>query len=60
MEKMLTKQDIMEIYHISLPSVDRYMKMGLPYYKIGRKVRFKAKEVEEYMLKNKIIIGGKI
>ena len=48
--KLLTKKDIMKLLGVSLSKVNKDLKRGLPYYKLGSVVRFKQKEVEEFYL----------
>lgn len=48
----LTKSDVATMLDITIPTVDRYMKKGLPYYKLnGYLVRFKEEEVREWIEK---------
>jgi len=49
---MLNKKQIAEHYAVSVPTIDRLMKEGLPYVKVGKNVRFDLDEVKEW-LKNK-------
>ncbi len=49
-DRILTRQDIMEMFHIGETTVWKRMKDGtLPYKKIGRKVIFYEKSVEKAM-----------
>jgi len=50
---MKTKKEIAEILKLSIPTIDRLMKQGMPYFKIGRSVRFKDEEVLEWIHKNR-------
>jgi len=50
---MKTKKEIAETLKLSIPTIDRLMKKGMPYYKIGRSVRFKEEEVLEWTGKNR-------
>jgi excisionase family DNA binding protein len=46
---MLTIKEVMKQYAVSRPTVQIWMKKGLPYYKVGRLVRFKQEEVDEWI-----------
>ena len=49
-DRILTRQDIMEMFHIGETTVWKRMKDGtLPYKKIGRKVIFYENSVEKAM-----------
>lgn len=54
---MVTKKEICEIYAISLPTVNRMMKRGMPYYKVGKLVRFYPEEVKEWIEKSSVRKG---
>ncbi len=47
---------LMEFLHCSKASVHNYKKLGMPFYRIGRKILFKKNEVLSFMkgLKNKM------
>ena len=50
----LKKKEVAERYGISVSSVNKYMRKGKPYYKIGSKlVRFNPEDVEKW-LKEKV------
>ena len=45
----LKKKEVAERFGISVSSVNNYMRQGMPYYKIGRKlVRFTPEHVEKW------------
>lgn len=46
---MLTKQEVMEWLKVSLTTIDRLMKQGMPYTKIGKAVRFEKEDVEKWL-----------
>ena len=46
-----TKREILDMYKISLPTLNRDMKNGLKYYKVGRNVLFRLVDVKAYMKK---------
>jgi len=46
---MITVKELMAIYKISRPTVQKWMKQGMPYYKTDRLVRFDPEEVAKWM-----------
>jgi excisionase family DNA binding protein len=46
---MKTKKEISIILNISVPTIDRLMKKGLPFIKIGKSVRFEDEKVLEWI-----------
>ena len=49
---MLTKKQLAKELSISVPTIDKYMKQGMPYHKLGVKlVRFYLEEVKEWLMK---------
>ncbi len=50
---MITIKEVMGIYQVSRPTVQDWMKKGLPHYKIGRLLRFKQEEVDEWIRRGK-------
>jgi excisionase family DNA binding protein len=48
MVKYYSKQEVMAYLKISLPTLNRYMKQGLKYHKVGRNVRFKMREINAF------------
>ena len=50
---MLTKKEIADHYKVSIPTIDRLMKEGLPFTKIGKSVRFNLETVEDWLKKGK-------
>lgn len=49
---MLSKKELAKELSISIPTIDRYMKQGMPYHKVGKRlVRFYLKEVMEWIEK---------
>jgi len=55
MEKAnITKNDLMEQYSISLSTIDLAMRKGnLPFYKIGKSVRFSQQGIQEFIKQSK-------
>lgn len=47
--KYYTKKEVMDYLGISLPTLNRYMKQGLKYVKFGRNVRFKMRDITEFI-----------
>jgi excisionase family DNA binding protein len=53
-DKMLTKQELAEILKVTVPTIDRYMKDGMPYMKFATgKVRFEIEEVKKWAYEKK-------
>lgn len=51
---MLSKKEIAKEFNISLPTINRYMKMGMPFYKVGGKlVRFYPEEVKKWLIEKR-------
>lgn len=48
-DKMMTKQEVCEWLNISVPTIDRLMKQGMPHLKIGKAVRFEQAEVKRWL-----------
>jgi excisionase family DNA binding protein len=58
-EAFLTKIDVAKLLRITTRSVDEWMrKRRLPFYKIGRTVRFKLADVEQH-LRNTCLVAGR-
>lgn len=53
MGKLITSQDVQDIYKISRSTVDRWRKEGMPCSKVGRGIRFDEDEVRKWIEKNK-------
>ena len=48
-EQMLTKKELSEILKVTIPTIDRYMKAGMPYLKLSNgSVRFEIEEVKKW------------
>ena len=53
-----TKAEVAHYCQITIRCVDKWMKRGfLPYYKIGRSVRFQAADVRAFLKRN-FRVGG--
>ncbi len=50
---MKNKKEISEHYAVSIPTIDRLMKDGLPYVKLGKSVRFDLEKVEQWLQEQK-------
>lgn len=46
---MLTKKELAEELKISIPTIDRQLKLGMPCVKIGKAVRFELDEVVKWL-----------
>ena len=48
---LLTEQNVAELLQISVKTLQgqRWMKVGIPYLKIGRSVRYRPEDVERYL-----------
>lgn len=53
MSQLLTKTEVAAYAQCTTRCIDNWMKLGyLPYLKIGRTVRFKASDVDTYLIEN--------
>ena len=53
MSQLLTKTEVAAYAQCTTRCIDNWMKLGyLPYFKIGRTVRFKVSDVEAYLSEN--------
>ncbi len=51
---MLTKKELAETLKVSVPSIERYMKAGMPYLKMANgSVRFEIEEVKKWAYEKK-------
>jgi len=50
-----TTEDIMKKYQVKRGTIKKWRDEGMPFYKIGRGVRFKEYEVENWVMDNKNI-----
>jgi len=59
-EQHFSIKELADFLHCSKVSIHNYKKMGLPFYRIGRKILFKKQEVLNFMkgLKSKRVIIG--
>ncbi len=46
---MLTKKELAEELKISIPTIDRQLKLGMPHVKIGKAIRFELEEVIKWL-----------
>lgn len=49
MDNILTKKELSNYMKCSLGMIDNLMKEDLPYIKIGRNVKFKKEDIENYL-----------
>ena len=55
-EKLLDRQDILQMLHISVRTLQYWRTKGiLPYSKIGNKIFYRQSDVEEMLRKNKVV-----
>lgn len=53
MSQLLTKTEVAAYAQCTTRCIDNWMKLGyLPYFKIGRTVRFKVSDVDAYLIEN--------
>ena len=51
--KLLEKKDVAEYLKVSVPTVERFMRDGLPFHKVGKRfVRFYQEEVDKWIIEN--------
>ena len=50
--KLLSKKDVTTYLDVSLGMVDKLMKEDLPYIKLGKSVRFRKNDIDNYILNN--------
>ena len=46
---MLTKKELADELRISIPTIDRQLKLGMPHVNIGKAVRFELDEVVKWL-----------
>ncbi|MBM3834567.1 MAG: helix-turn-helix domain-containing protein [Verrucomicrobia bacterium] len=46
-EDCLTKEDLAQRYRVTVRTIDNWMRVGMPYYKILKSVRFKWSAVQQ-------------
>ena len=52
--KLLSKKEVTTYLDVSLGMVDKLMKEDLPYIKLGKSVRFRMNDIENYLNSNKV------
>ena len=52
--KLLSKKEVTTYLDVSLGMVDKLMKEDLPYIILGKSVRFKMTDIENYLNSNKV------
>ena len=53
MGRLITSQELQNVYSISRSTIDRWRKEGMPFIKVGRGVRFDETDVYEWIRNNK-------
>ena len=48
-EDCLTKEDLAQRYQVTVRTIDNWMRVGLPYYKILKSGRFKWSSVQRWI-----------
>jgi hypothetical protein len=54
MENLISKKELTSYLDVSLGMVDKLMKEDLPYIKIGKSVKFRINDIDNYIKKNQI------
>ena len=54
MENLISKKELTSYLDVSLGMVDKLMKEDLPYIKIGKSVKFRINDIDNYIKKNHI------
>lgn len=59
MKEYISERELHEIIGVSLSTLrqNRHMRVGFPYYKIGKSVKYKMSEVLEYIDERKVKHG---
>ena len=59
-ERWLDEKRVSEMIGLSLSTLrkQRFLSVGIPYYKLGRAVRYKLDDVISYMESKRIIVRG--
>ena len=53
MDNVYTKRDVRENIKVSIPTIDKHMKLGkLKYFKIGKSVRFTDTDINDWIRKS--------
>ena len=52
-DEILTIEEVAKFLKLSEPTIYRLKNTGLPYFKIGRNVRFKKKDILDWLEENK-------
>ena len=58
--KTLTPKDVERVYSLNIGTLGnmRYFKVGPPYLKVGKKVLYRAEDIEKYLSQNVILTSG--
>ena len=54
-DNLLSKKDLSEYLKCSIGMVDKLMTNNLPYYKVGRNVKFRIEDINDYLEERKIV-----
>lgn len=55
MNDILTKKELSQYLKCSIGMVDKLMTDNLPYYKVGRNVKFRIEDINDYLEERKIV-----
>lgn len=57
-KQFLTEKDVASNFSIALQTLRnwRFLKIGPPYYKVGRKVLYRDEEVFDFIEKSKVVV----
>lgn len=53
MNKLITSEELQKIYSLSRSTIDRWRREGMPFFKVGRNVRFDEIAVQKWIEENK-------
>jgi len=53
--KLLTIKELQELLSLSHTTIYKFMKEGLPYFKVGDSLRFKRDDIESWLDAQKIV-----
>ena len=56
-DKLLSPDDVQELYNIPVTTLEKWrsLKVGPPYHKLGKHIRYKPKDVEQWIETKKVI-----
>ena len=48
-QRLLTKANVAQLFEVTTRTIEIWMGQGLPYLKIGRVVRFRQRDIDDYL-----------